>query len=74
MRRVCAFFPWQENKWTSLAAKYESSNLEGKIAYALRQADLRKRMKLHCEEKWRELEPKLVTMDGRNAWVMVECH
>jgi hypothetical protein len=45
---------------------------EGKIAYAHRQGNLRKKMKLYCENEWVGLCAELQHMEGGDATVMVE--
>ncbi len=46
--------------------------LDGKRAYALRQVDIQERMFLACETEWQGLSDKLLTIEGRDARVMVE--
>lgn len=46
--------------------------LDGKRAYALRQADIQVCMSQACEVEWEGLSDKLLTMEGRDARVMVE--
>lgn len=48
------------------------SIIEGKRAYALRQADIQGRMSATCESEWEGVSQKLLTMEGRDAAVMVE--
>ena len=77
MRRVSAFFSSQSNWWRSLAvATTEQPDVlqSGKIAYADRQADIREAMRIRCEVEWKGLSAKLLTMDGRDPSIMVECH
>ncbi|KAF8815333.1 hypothetical protein BYT27DRAFT_7214061 [Phlegmacium glaucopus] len=65
------------NWWRSLAAATtERPNVlqSGKIAYADRQADIRDAMRIRCEAEWKGLSAKLLTMDGRDPSIMVECH
>lgn len=79
MRRVVAFFRWQETQWRSRVAPTGAQPQpgpiqEGKAAYALRQADIRYRLHTHFDEKWRLWSPQLIQMEGRDAYEMVECH
>ena len=52
--------------------KEDQHILDGKRAYALRQADIQERMSSACETEWLGLPEKLITMKGRDARVMVE--
>jgi hypothetical protein len=87
MKRVQAYFTWRANWWTELALDppmikvtkfFEHTNqedihiIDGKRAYALRQADIQTKMLEICRSKWAGLADKLLTMDGRDAKVMVE--
>ncbi|KAF9549373.1 hypothetical protein CPC08DRAFT_648216, partial [Agrocybe pediades] len=85
MRRVTAYFMWEEGNWQAKARRVltESGDQqlkrldpvsEGKYAYALRQSEIRQRMRLQCDKAWVGLKDKLTTMPGRDAKVMVECH
>ncbi|KAF8176561.1 hypothetical protein BJ912DRAFT_1024344 [Pholiota molesta] len=87
MRRVLAYFSWQANWWTELSldppmikskstisGKHPANIrvIDGKRAYALRQADIQQKMHDFCQLKWSGLSERLLTMDGRDAKVMVE--
>ncbi|KAF9474892.1 hypothetical protein BDN70DRAFT_814948, partial [Pholiota conissans] len=48
------------------------SIINGKRAYTLRQADIQRTMLKFCQSKWIGLSEKLLTMEGRDARVMVE--
>lgn len=54
MKRVKAFFAWEGQTWLVQAAREDVS--EGERAYALRQADMRARMRMHCIEVWKDVE------------------
>jgi len=47
---------------------------EGKIAYAYRQAAIRDGMLKHCKLRWEKYNILLLTLEGFDAKVMVECH
>jgi hypothetical protein len=47
---------------------------EGKIAYAYRQAAIRDRMLNHCKLRWEKYQILLLTLEGFDAKVMVECY
>ena len=47
---------------------------EGKIAYAYRQAAIRYDMLKECKLRWEKCQTELLTLEGFNAEVMVECH
>jgi len=47
---------------------------EGKIAYAYRQAAIRDGMVNHCKLRWEKYKVLLLTLEGFDAKVMVECH
>jgi hypothetical protein len=51
-----------------------SRKLEGRTAYAYRQAHIRESMRQFCQEKWLLVHGCLGSMDGRDATIMVECH
>jgi hypothetical protein len=82
MRRILAFFTWQENEWKSRANSFPSSSdivlVEGKVAYALRQENIRTQMVESFKAQWNvgQLEMCLTTtfLDGQDPYVMVECH
>ena len=80
MRRVVEFFKWQEAWWRSLSQSLsgvpsdDRMLSEGKVAYALRQAALRAQLCDHFKVQWSEFPPKLTTMEGRDAYQMIECH
>jgi hypothetical protein len=83
MRRILAFFIWQENEWRSRAKSIPSRSdnvvlAEGKVAYALRQANIRSQMVESFKAQWNvgQLEMRLTAtiLDGRDPYVMVECH
>ncbi len=52
----------------------EAVKKEGKIAYAYRQAAIRDGMLKHCKLRWEKYETLLLTLEGFDAKVMVECH
>ena len=82
MRRIVAFFAWQKNEWKSRIKSFQSGSddvlLEGKVAYALRQANIRTQMVESFKAQWTvgQLEMRLTTtiLDGQDPYVMVECH
>jgi hypothetical protein len=85
MRRILAFFSWQESEWRTRAQNSRSAVLnsenvlagEGRLAYALRQASIRAQMVENFKAQWNvsQLGIHLTTMlDGRDPYVMVECH
>jgi hypothetical protein len=82
MRRIVAFFAWQENEWKSRIKSFQSGSddvlLEGKVAYALRQENIRTQMVESFKAQWNvgQLEMRLTTtiLDGQDPYVMVECH
>ena len=84
MRRILAFFAWQENEWKCRTKSFPSGSdnelqlVEGKIAYALRQANIRTQMVESFKAQWSvsQLEMRLTTtiLDGQDPYVMVECH
>ncbi|KAH9482438.1 hypothetical protein JR316_0004538 [Psilocybe cubensis] len=85
MRRVIAFFAWQAAQWDSRAQDIiDSTDVpnrdaqainSGKIAYAKKQADIRRDIGDRCAKQWDGVTEKLTTMsEGRNAYKMVECH
>jgi len=47
---------------------------EGKIAYAHRQAAIRNEMLNYCKLRWEKYNNMLLTLEGFDAKVMVECH
>lgn len=57
-----------------VAFEDQSRKIEGKIAYAHRQAHIRESMRQFCEEKWLVVRRQLQSMEERDAKVMVECH
>ncbi|KAF8801726.1 hypothetical protein BYT27DRAFT_7114203, partial [Phlegmacium glaucopus] len=71
MRRVLAFFAWQHQRWRVIANDLE---LQGKIAYAYRQASIREVMHLHCEREWSGLHGKLLDMGDLDATIMIDFH
>jgi hypothetical protein len=82
MRRILAFFAWQENQWKSRIKTFplRLDNIldEGKVAYALRQANIQNQMLESFKAQWNvgQLEMRLTTtfLDGKDPYVMVECH
>ena len=82
MRRILAFFAWQEHEWKSRTTSFPSTSdnvlMEGKVAYALRQASIRTQMVESFKSQWivGQLEMHLTTtiLDGQDPYVMVECH
>lgn len=81
MRRVGAFFEWEEKSWNTKANNLSMMPhrvldplIEGKIAYARRQANIRLEMREHCERNWNGLWESLTTCRGHDAYRMVECH
>ncbi|KAH9478096.1 hypothetical protein JR316_0010334 [Psilocybe cubensis] len=82
MRRVIAFFNWQANIWETRATDIvassnsisDSTTLDGKIAYAQKQAGIRRDIVALCEKEWKGISESLTTLEGHNAYVMVECH
>lgn len=82
MRRVLAFFSWQAEDWDRIAQDHADKSLNGsdniirfgKVAYASLQATIRRRMKIHCENKWDGISSKLGTLNGMVATAMIECH
>ena len=82
MQRIVVFLAWQENEWKSHIKSFQwgSDNalLEGKVAYALRQANIRTQMVESFKAQWNvgQLEMCLTTtiLDGQDPYVMVECH
>ncbi|CAA7268742.1 unnamed protein product [Cyclocybe aegerita] len=77
MRRVIAFFQWQCRWWKAHMSNLSSTDdtlTEGRYAYAMRQANMRDEIGAHCEREWEDYRVKLVTMEGRDAYAMVECH
>jgi hypothetical protein len=80
MRRIVAFFAWQENEWKSRTNSFPSKSnnalVEGKVAYALRQANIRSQMVENFKDQWNVVEIHLTTtiLDGRDPYIMVECH
>ncbi|KAF9555789.1 hypothetical protein CPC08DRAFT_779954 [Agrocybe pediades] len=84
MRRVKAYFSWEEQTWLSKADEVKGSLIdagcmeptsEGKYAYAIRQSEIRKSMRLRCEDLWDGLADQLTTIPDRDdAYTMVECH
>ncbi len=59
MKRVKAFFAYEAITWMSRAGRGDIS--VGEAAYALRQADMRMRMRQHCIEMW-ALVPSWIAM------------
>lgn len=45
--------------------------INGKRTYALRQANIQRNIQELCQSKWVGLTEKLLTMDGRDAKIMV---
>jgi hypothetical protein len=83
MRRVLAFFGWQAEDWDRIAQDHADKSLTGsdndsiqfgKVAYASLQATIRRKMKIHCENKWNGFSLKLGSMNGTVATAMIECH
>ncbi|KAH6892681.1 hypothetical protein BKA70DRAFT_1233619 [Coprinopsis sp. MPI-PUGE-AT-0042] len=76
MRRVLAFWEWEISRWEERAAAAMSSidlfseqptiEAQGKVAYALKQADIRRRLISHSLAKWDGLEAKIQTMVGQD--------
>lgn len=52
----------------------QAVNEEGKIAYAYRQAAIRNEMLNQCKLRWEKYKIPLLTLEGFDAKVMVECH
>lgn len=69
MRRVVAFFEWHADWWTQQARRDDwgeadrdintKEHAEGRIAYALRQADIRTDMADRCKKSWGDVETYL---------------
>lgn len=81
MHRVVAFFNWEEQWWKLKAGELgafpsEKYNplIEGKIAYAFRQASIRHVMRNHYELSWKGLAENLTSLPNHNAQIMIECH
>ena len=58
MRRILAFLMWQANWWENQSRSEPGTEVEaaeGLIAYALRQADLRRRLHDRFEFAWRNV-------------------
>ncbi|KAH9477994.1 hypothetical protein JR316_0010227 [Psilocybe cubensis] len=88
MRRVIGYFEWKKNQWkncvAAVQAQYSADSesvipmqqelCNGKVAYAHRQQAICGDIMLRCQNEWQGLSHLLTHMEGRNAWVMVECH
>ncbi|KAF8191761.1 hypothetical protein BJ912DRAFT_1021968 [Pholiota molesta] len=67
MRRVIAFFDWEKRSWNEKASDLKEmfsdgmydSLIEGKIAYACRQANIREEMSNHCILNWKGLHESM---------------
>ncbi|PBK67752.1 hypothetical protein ARMSODRAFT_888498, partial [Armillaria solidipes] len=59
MKHVKAFFAWEGRTWLDRAAREDIS--EGERGYALRQADIRCRMRDHCIRRWKDVPTWLET-------------
>ncbi|KAK0457575.1 uncharacterized protein EV420DRAFT_1643914 [Desarmillaria tabescens] len=59
MKHVKAFFAWEARTWLERDTREDIS--EGECAYALRQADMRVRMREHCIERWKNVPTWLET-------------
>jgi len=56
-----------------MQAKEAKVILASKKCYAYRQAGMRDAMKARCDTKWVGISAKLMSMEGRDARIMVEC-
>jgi hypothetical protein len=57
MRRILQYFEWEAASWDKRAVEYHSSDAaeyEGCIAYAKRQADLRRSLALQFTHRWKD--------------------
>ncbi|KJA17059.1 hypothetical protein HYPSUDRAFT_70954 [Hypholoma sublateritium FD-334 SS-4] len=87
MRRVLQYFTTCKEWWTKLAENPPMIReqtprsvppipnvkiLDGKRAYALRQASIQERIVDNCKYQWRGLSEQLLSMDGRDPMIMVE--
>ncbi|KAM6503686.1 hypothetical protein JOM56_000629 [Amanita muscaria] len=77
MRRVLQFFESEVSRWNSLAgtADFDDCNiLEGRHAYAYRQANIRAAMRGHCARKWDTVSPERLVLAGdfKNSDGLVE--
>jgi hypothetical protein len=57
MRRVQESFLWEINVWKGRAGdawSHLDGNQDGQASYALRQADIRESMLVHCRDAWME--------------------
>lgn len=82
MRRVVAFYEYQELRWQALAAAPCSTTLypgnidiatvSGMQAYALRQAALQRDLRLTCQTAWTGLTDSIGAFDEDHY--LVECH
>ncbi|KAF9471567.1 hypothetical protein BDN70DRAFT_909334 [Pholiota conissans] len=69
MRRVLLFFVWKASDWNEKAISDNWQviedipfQVEGRIAYAKRQADMYMRLKAHCEKLWLEIPAHISRM------------
>ncbi|KAF8190101.1 hypothetical protein BJ912DRAFT_850370 [Pholiota molesta] len=76
MKRVLRFFTWKSDDWQAKAVPEawpihsESAypfQVEGRIAYAKGQANMYVKLKMHCEELWRDLPPFVARMSASIA-------
>ncbi|KAH6897836.1 hypothetical protein BKA70DRAFT_1375328 [Coprinopsis sp. MPI-PUGE-AT-0042] len=78
MRRVLAFWGWEERQWEDWRNRYSDSpdiKSQGKAAYAAKQVGIRCRLISFARNLWEGLDLKLKTMEGQEADVMVKsCH
>jgi len=77
MRRVLAFFAYQEACWHRLAAESLNSDprtADGMRAYAMKQAALQCRLILGCEKAWKDVPADLQTGAAVGSTYCVERH
>jgi hypothetical protein len=82
MRRVIAFYHWQEKRWLERILEYFQTKVsvtqspqvrEGVKAYAYRQVDVTRRMRQLCESTWKDvpnllLEARKRIEEVQSAW------
>lgn len=70
MRRVLQFLLWQAEWWEQQASRIAGSSrehTEGVVAYAMRQASIRRLMRAHCIKLWGGTHELLTSLKPFNS-------
>ncbi|KAH6890716.1 hypothetical protein BKA70DRAFT_1120446 [Coprinopsis sp. MPI-PUGE-AT-0042] len=79
MRRVLAFWEWEAVSWEEKAGRYSEDEPDieskGRVAYASKQASIRRQLILYAKNSWSGLDLKLKSLEGQAADELVRsCH